>query len=135
MIISGKNKRIDYISRCKIGKLHDYRFLKEVFPPDKGWFEHFNIKVDLGYLGIAKEYICQHISIPHKKKKGIALNKQQKYENKLMASERINIEHSLAGLKRYRFLSDRLRLHTLDLYEQVLGVCAGVWNFYLFVFA
>ena len=135
MIISSENKRIDYISRCRIGKLHDYRFLKEVFPPDKGWFEHFNIKVDLGYLGIAKEYICQSISIPHKKKKKMELTEQQKDENKLMASERIGVEHSLAGLKRYRLLSDRLRLHALNLYNQILGVCAGLWNFYLFVFS
>jgi hypothetical protein len=34
-----------------------------------------------------------------------------------MASERISVEHSLAGLKRYRILSDRLRLHTLNLYD------------------
>lgn len=134
MIISSENKRIGYISRCRIGKLHDYRFLKEEFPPDKNWFEPFNIKVDLGYLGIAKDYICQSISIPHKKKKKMALTEQQKAENKLMASERISVEHSLAGLKRYHLLSARLRLHTLDLYDQILGVCAGVWNFYLFVF-
>ena len=118
-----------------MGKLHDYRFLKAEFPPDKGWFEPFNIKVDLGYLGIAKDYICQPISIPHKKKKKIELAEQQKDENKSMASQRIRVEHNLAGLKRYRLLSDRLRLHTLNLYDQILGVCAGVWNFYLFVFS
>ena len=48
-----------------------------------------------------------------------------------MAAERIGVEHSLAGLKRYRVLSDRLRLHSLDLYDQILGVGAGWWNFYL----
>ena len=131
MIISSKNKRIDYLSRGRIGKVHDYRFLKEEFPPDKAWFEHFNIKVDLGYLGIAKDYICQPISIPHKNKKKMALTEQQKSENKLWASERISVEHRLAGLKRYRLLVDRLRLHSLNLYDQVLGVGAGWWNFYL----
>ena len=48
MIIYIKNNRIDYISRYRIGQLHDYRFLKKEFPPDPGWFEHFNVKVDLG---------------------------------------------------------------------------------------
>jgi hypothetical protein len=46
MIISSKNKRISYISPGRIGKLHDYRFLKEAFPPDQGWFEDFKVKVD-----------------------------------------------------------------------------------------
>ena len=135
MIISSKNKRIDYISRCRIGKMHDYRFLKEEFPPDTAWFEHFNVKVDLGYSGIAKDYICQYIGIPHKKQRNGELTEQQKAENKLWASERITVEHSLAGLKRYRVLSDRLRLHTLNLYDKIIGLCAGLWNFYLFDFS
>ena len=32
-----------------------------------------------------------------------------------MASERIFVENSIAGLKRYRVLSDRLRNHDIDL--------------------
>ena len=131
MIISSNNKRISYISPGKIGKLHDYRFLKEAFPLDKGWFEDFKVKVDWGYLGIAKDYICQLIRIPHNNKRNLELTELQKTENKLMAAERIGVEHSLAGLKRYRVLSDRLRLHSLDLYDQILGVGAGWWNFYL----
>jgi hypothetical protein len=48
-----------------------------------------------------------------------------------MASERIKVEHSIGGLKRYRILSDRLRTHLIDLYDDILWVCAGLWNFYL----
>ena len=131
MIIFSKNKRISYISPDRIGQWHDYRFLKEAFSPHKGWFEDFKVKVDLGYLGIAKDSICQLIRIRHKKKKNLELTELQTTENKLMAAERIGVEHSLAGLKRYRVWSDRLRLHSLDLYDQILGVCAGWWNFYL----
>lgn len=41
------------------------------------------------------------------------LTEQQKAESQLMAaSERISVEHSLIGLKRYRVLSDKLHLHT-----------------------
>jgi len=28
-------------------------------------------------------------------------------------------------------LSDRLRMHDLDEYNEILGICAGLWNFYL----
>jgi hypothetical protein len=111
--------------------LHDYRFLKEEFPPAQGWFENFNVKVDLGFLGIAKDYICQHIMIPHKKKKNMELTELQKTETQLKASEQIVVEHSLAGLKRYRILSDRLRIHVMELSNQIIGVGAGLWNFYL----
>ncbi len=55
----------------------------------------------------------------------------KKNQNKQFASERIFIEHSISGLKRFRILSDRLRLHDIDLYDDILGVCAGLWNFYL----
>jgi hypothetical protein len=48
-----------------------------------------------------------------------------------MASVRIKVEHSIGGMKRYRILSDRLRNHLIDLYDDILGACAGPWNFYL----
>jgi hypothetical protein len=48
-----------------------------------------------------------------------------------MASVRIKVDHSIGGMKRYRILSDRLRNHLIDLYDDILGVCAGLWNFYL----
>ena len=34
-------------------------------------------------------------------------------------------------LKRYRILSERLRTQSLDFYDKILGICAGLWNFYL----
>ena len=131
MIICNNNKMIGYISPCQIGKRHDYRFLKEEFPPTQDWFKHFNIQVDLSYLGIAKDYICPNIIIPPKRKKKMALTAQQKRENHFISSKRVVVEHTIAGLKRYRILSERLRMHLLDLYNDILGVCAGLWNFYL----
>jgi hypothetical protein len=34
-------------------------------------------------------------------------------------------------MKRYRILSERLRVHDVGLYNVILGVCAELWNFYL----
>lgn len=131
MLISTKDKVIKYLSHCCFGKKHDFSLLKKEFPPELPWFENFSIKVDLGYLGIVKEYRCKNISIPYKKSKNNPLTEEQKLINKQFASERIFIEHSISGLKRFRILSDRLRIHDIDLYDDVLGVCAGLWNFYL----
>ena len=131
MVISIKSKIIRYISACREGRVHDYQLLKDELPSEQNWFENFSIKVDLGYIGIMKDYLCKSIAIPHKKTKTKPLTDSQKEENKQMASERIKVEHSIGGLKRYRILSDRLRIHLIDLYDDILGVCAGFWNFYL----
>jgi hypothetical protein len=101
------------------------------FPPAQPWCEHFRLRVDLGFLGSEKDYVCQEILIPHKTPCKQELTPAQKAENKVLASQRIIVEHAHAGLKRYRILSDRLRMHDFALYDVVLGVCAGLWNFYL----
>jgi DDE superfamily endonuclease len=131
LILSNPERRILFLSDCWVGKTHDYRLLKEEFPPPQDWFTEFEVQVDLGFLGIAKEYGCKELAIPHKKPKQQELTPEQKAENKLLASKRVRVEHSIAGLKRYRILSDRLRMHDLELYNDVLGICAGLWNFCL----
>jgi hypothetical protein len=105
--------------------------LKEEFPPKKNWFANKHIRIDLGFLGIEKDYKCKKVTIPNKKPKKTELAPQQKEENKSFAKDRIYVEHSIGGMKRYRILSDRLRVHNIGLYNDVLGVCAGLWNFYL----
>ncbi len=114
-----------------MGSTHDYRIFKEEFPPTEAWFTDFEVRVDLGFLGIAQDFICKELQIPHKKPQQKELTAEQKAENKLLASERVYVEHALAGLKRYRILADRLRLHNFELYDVILGICAGLWNFYL----
>ena len=104
---------------------------KGEFPPGQNWFIHLEVRVDLGFVGFEKDYPCKNLYIPNKKPKKKELTPAQKEENRLLAKERIVVEHSIAGLKRYRILSDRLRMHDLKLYNKMLGVCAGLWNFKL----
>ena len=120
-----------YLSNCWVGKTHDYGMFKEEFPPGQNWFTNLNVRVDLGFVGFDKDYECKKLYLPHKKPKKQELTAEQKADNKILASERIVVEHSIGGLKRYRILSDRLRMHDFDLYNQVLGICAGLWNFRL----
>lgn len=114
-----------------MGKSHDYGMLKIEFPPEKNWFTEKYLRVDLGFLGIEKDYQCKEVIIPHKKSKNVELAAEQKKENKSFAKKRIYVEHSIGGMKRYRILSDRLRVHDIGLYNDVLEVCAGLWNFYI----
>jgi hypothetical protein len=104
---------------------------REEFPPEQDWFKDFRVGVDRGFLGIEKDYVCKELLLPNKKKKKQELSPEQKQENKLLASERIAVEHAIGGMKRYRILSDRLRVQDVKRYNVILGVCAGLWNFYL----
>jgi len=119
------------VSHCWVGKTHDYGMFKKEFPPEQDWFKDFAVRVDLGFLGFDKDYTCKRILLPYKKKKNQELDENQKKENRSQASERISVEHAIGGMKRYRVLSNRLRIHDVKLYNDILGICAGLWNFYL----
>lgn len=105
--------------------------LKMELPPEKGWFKDKCVRLDLGYVGFEKVYECLKAVLPQKRKKGQVLTEEEKAENKQKSQERIFVEHSISGLKRYRVLSDRLRNKKFELYDDFMGVCAGLWNFYL----
>jgi len=125
------DKKIHFLSKLFTGKQHDYSALKETFDKNKPWFKHLEVRVDLGYQGFDKDYVCKKCCLPHKRKPKSTLTDQQKEENKQLASERVAVEHSFGGMKRFRILADRLRLHDLKLYDTALVVCAGLWNFLL----
>ncbi len=132
IVISLKNRWIGFLSHFYPGKHHDYSLLKKIFTPDKQWLEKFTVRLDLGFLGFDKVYRYKKYFLPLKKPKGQDLTEAQRAINKAQAGERIVVEHAIGGLKRYRMLSDRLRMHDLERYDDVLGVCAGLWNFYLY---
>lgn len=123
-------KRIKFLSEAYCGASHDYGILKNELPPeDRLWFDANHLHADLGFQGIAKDYEIERISIPFKKSKNKPLTEEQKMENKRYSSIRVKVEHCIGGLKRYRFLSDRLRCRNIHLYNLVAGICAGLWNF------
>jgi hypothetical protein len=130
-LISTANKWIKYLGAIYFGSAHDYTILKNEFPAEEKWFENYHICVDLGYQGIQTKYMAKRIEIPHKKPKGKELTQQQKSENRQRSKRRVFVENSIGGLKRFRILSDRLRIHRMDMYEKLVVVCAGLWNFHL----
>lgn len=131
MIMATSDRYIHFLSKCWVGKSHDYTQLKVEFPAEQPWFKDLHVGVDLGYQGIVKDYECEHIGIPEKKPRKGKLTEVQKDNNRDKSSERIYVEHAIGGMKRFRYLSDRLRTHKVLLYESAIGICAGLWNFYL----
>lgn len=111
--------------------MHDFTLLKKDFPPAKQWFNNFTVRLDSGFQGFNKCYPCAKLFLPTKKPRGGQLAKNHKFRNTQQARKRVVVEHSIGGLKRYRILSDRLRMHNLEQFDTALEVCAGLWNFCL----
>lgn len=131
MIISTLDKYIHYTSECYVGKTHDFSLLKSEFDPDLSWFKGYQIRVDLGYQGFNKDYPNATLFIPNKKPRGCQLTEEQVMENRKLASQRITVDHSIGGIKRYDILSTTCRIHDFNIYNQMLSSCAGLWNFFI----
>lgn len=119
------------------GHTHDYKMLKEEFPPEEAWFEFLEVLVDLGYQGILTDYVGEGIQVPHKKprksKKNpvTSLTDEQKADNRALSKIRIFVENAICGLKRYNILVHRFRNHKESFDDDVIGIAAGFWNFNL----
>jgi len=48
-----------------------------------------------------------------------------------LSQVRIVIEHAIGGIKRYNILVDRFRNHRQNFHDDVIAVCAALWNFSL----
>ncbi|UZR98460.1 transposase family protein [Chondrinema litorale] len=130
--MSTKEKKIKYLSYAYHGRSHDLSILRNEFDAERGlWFDEYEVHVDLGYLGLDKDYGFKKLSIPYKKKRNTPLTEQQQISNREKSQFRVTVENSIVGLKRYRFLSDRLRCRKISFYNKVIGLCAGLWNFVL----
>jgi hypothetical protein len=135
-LLTNKTKRIAYISSLYEGRQHDYTILQRCFPAEHCWFKPLTVRLDSGFQGFAGLYQCRKVVMPIKKKrvakgKSNELTEVQKQHNKAQAQQRIIVEHSIGGMKRYRILSNRLRLKSTMLLDTIIGVCAGLWNFSL----
>lgn len=93
------------------------------------------IWVDLGYLGIKNWLPNQHILMPIKKPRKSkanptpALTNFEKIHNKFIGSNRVLVEHAIAGLKRYAILVNKFRNKRLKFADEMINLAAGLWNF------
>jgi hypothetical protein len=130
-------KFIVFLGRTFSGHNHDYLMLKQEFPPELDWFTDINVRVDLGYLGIQSDYRGDRIDSPTKKPRkskknpNPQLNDAQKAANTVLSQIRIFIEHAIGGMKRYNILVHTFRNRIENFEDDVIGVCAGLWNLVL----
>jgi hypothetical protein len=110
----------------KKGRRHDYDIYKENCPLIPK--QVINV-VDLGYLGIEKDFPEQLSSTPHRKKRNLQyLSKGQKEFNQGHSQKRIIIEHTICRLKKYRILADVFR-NKLKKYNKVSDIVSGLVNY------
>src|SRR5256712_4720861 len=131
------DKLIVLLGRAFRGHKHDYTMLKQEFPPEVDWFTDLHGRVDLGYLGMKSAYHGDQIDIPTKKPRksqknpNPQLSDEQRAANTALSRVRIFIEHAIGGMKRYNILVHAFRNRIENFEDDVIGVCAGLWNLVL----
>jgi hypothetical protein len=130
-------KWLVFVGETFSGHEHDYAMLKTEFPPEHPWFETIRAFVDLGYQGIQDHYAGKNIEIPHKKprksKKNpkTELSAEQKAENQALSRVRVFVENAISGIKRFNILVHAFRNRKTNMEDDVIALCAGLWNFLL----
>jgi hypothetical protein len=110
----------------KKGRRHDYDVYKKNHPITPK--QVLNV-VDLGYLGIEKDFPQQLSALPCKKKRNQeVLSDEEKEHNKIHSKKRIVIEHTICRLKKYRILADIFR-NNLRKYNKVSDIVSGLVNY------
>jgi len=107
------------------GSHHDYSIYKSKQPTLSEELLQF---YDLGYLGVEKDFPNQISILPYKKKNGKELTDSQKEWNKLQSKIRINVEHVIAQIKKFRINRDVFR-NKLCRYDMVSDIVCGIVNF------
>ena len=131
------DKCIVFLGRTLSGHHHDYTMLKHELPPEVDWFADLQVRVDLGYLGIKSAYRGDQIDLPTKKPRksqknpNPQLSEEHRTANTALSRVRIFIEHAIGGMKRYNILAHAFRNRIEHFEDDVIGVCAGLWNLVL----
>ncbi len=90
-------------SANKKGRKHDYDVYKKNHPVIPK--QVVNV-VDLGYLGVEKDFPDQLSALPYKKKRNQFLSDDEKEYNTIHSKKRIIVEHTISRLKKYRIMSE-----------------------------
>jgi hypothetical protein len=109
----------------KKGRRHDYDIYKNHHPVIPK--QVVNV-IDLGYLGIEKDFPEQLSALPCKRKRNQILSQEEIDYNKLHSKKRIVIEHTISRMKKYRILSDVFR-NKLRKHNRVSDIVAGLVNY------
>lgn len=122
------------------GSVHDYELLKEElgwYDGKTGWFKLLEIFVDLGYLGIEKDFETKGLNIPVKRPRKTKdnpapkLTEAQKEHNKVVSRTRVLVEHAIGSMKFFKILREDYRNRRDGFDDLSIEICAGLHNLYI----
>jgi hypothetical protein len=128
VILTNEKGKILVVSPTKTGRRHDKR-LADKIDLVKKIPEKVAIWADSGFQGIQENHSNSLVSKRGTKNK--PLSPEEKEENKVIASFRIKIEHSIGKMKKFKAYSDKFR-NKLGLFEDKIAlISASLWNYHL----
>jgi hypothetical protein len=124
VVVDKKTRQIICTSFAN-GKRHDFRLFKEskthIHPK-------ITVKTDTGYTGITK--IHANSELPKKKTKKKPLTAEDKASNRRISGERVDNEHAIGFVKRFKIVADRYRNRRKRFGLRFNLIC-GICNFEL----
>jgi hypothetical protein len=114
-------------TRHEKGKKHDYGVYKHshpVTPPS----QVESVVVDLGYLGIQKDFPTVKSVLPYRKKRKSELSMEERRYNKKHAKLRIVVEHTICRIKKFGIIGSKFR-NRLRRYDVISNIVSGLINF------
>ena len=107
------------------GRKHDFRVFKE---SNVRLHPAICLQLDRGYQGL--QHLHANSELPYKRSKNKALSKEQKQQNRTLASQRVVVEHAIRRLKVFRILSERYR-NRRKRFGLRVNLIAGILNYEL----
>ena len=128
VIVADEKKRILIVSPTKSGRRHDKRIadkmaLVERIPKAVGLF------ADSGFQGI--QHLRPDAQVVKRGSKRCPLSEAERENNRIISSLRMVVEHAIGGMKRFRVLSGVLRQNSGRFDDDIVALCAGLWNWHL----
>ena len=126
-----------FLGLTTMGAVHDYFLLKEElnwYHIKDTYFDCIELFVDLGYLGIADDFVIQKLNIPIKKPRKSKnnpdpqLTDEQKDHNKTVSKTRVRIEHAIGSMKIFNIMAHIYRNHKQGFEDISAGICAALHN-------
>ena len=109
------------------GRKHDYDIYKRNHPTITP--SQVDNIVDLGYLGIEKDYPTIKSVLPIRKKENTLLsNDDVRYNNKNHSRLRIIVEHTICKIKKFGIMGTKFR-NRLRRYNNISDIISGLLNF------
>ena len=114
-------------TRHEKGKKHDYGVYKHSHPVTPS-SQVESVVVDLGYLGIQKDFPTVKSVLPYRKKRKSELSMEERRYNKKHAKLRIVVEHTICRIKKFGIIGSKFR-NRLRRYDVISNIVSGLINF------